>query len=732
MKKHLIALCIALLLPTLLCAGGCQQTRPSQPPQPPAQEIPTTDTESQDEQQTEPPVQTLTPSGQAELAENFSFEKVYAVAPTTREESVQFDLGDLRLQVNMNSTFYGTESAIDRDSYHWGNILRYTDRKIKDFNQPFSMGDLDGDRRDEILTYRDGVLCAYTLPKSAKKPRTLPLVLTQELGFAGVLCGTGHLNGDGYTDLVFYDTDKAQAIVALGGKDGFTYTYAGALEGLSNLSDKDYLMCGDTDADGVCEIVWVNDLDVTVYKYDGTAFSRTSHDTLPYAESGQFLTYAVSDLNSDGAADVVCYMKDPAGAEFYGTRTYMSRRDGHFGSYEHEGDNKNLNVTHIHNECIIPILAAGGDTTGDGVDKVALIGQNPTTGEISLYSVEYLVEAPAYDYSSHVIKTDDGYILYTGGLYIDYNTDKYPQTDGDHIVAYTSKDGMTWHRNLDAACFYLGGELGLGGYQPGDVYSEKWWYGNTMEPEVLLVDGIYYMYYQVENYTYDRSGNLMGADRIGVATSTDGIHFERKTDSPALICSDQYSCFTHQEVIYVPDDPDGLCYWMYVRYVHNNAHVKFVRVRSADPTCFDLDKDCTEISGWHQIGNQVGYINDYDGQGNRLFVRITFAEYAEGGNQDRVHTVPTLQFSQDGIHWYLSGLYMAGADPDNKDEWARRNVYFLGFSTLNGTGELARAADGNGYEFIWVSCTCDAPVAPNIFYSSEGMGKATFTLEILP
>ena len=182
--------------------------------------------------------------------------------------------------------------------------------------------------------------------------------------------------------------------------------------------------------------------------------------------------------------------------------------------------------------------------------------------------------------------------------------------------------------------------------------------------------------------------------------------------------------------IYVPDDPDGLCFWMYVRYVHNNAHVKFIRIRSADPTCFDMDKDCTEIHGWHQIGNQVGYINDYDGNGNRLFVRITFIEHAEGGDQNKVHTVPTLQFSLDGINWTLSDLRMAGADADNEDEWTRRNVYFLGFSTINGTGEIAKNADGTGYEFFWVSCTCDSPVAPNIFYSSEGVGKAEFTITV--
>ncbi|MBQ7378316.1 MAG: VCBS repeat-containing protein [Clostridia bacterium] len=682
------------------------------------------------EETTEPPVQAFIPSSELVQAENFSLSEIYHVVPTTREESVSVNLDGLTLQVDMNSTFFGTESAIDRDTHHWADILRYTNRNITDFQDFFRVGDLNGDRRGEILTYKDGTLTVYTMPKvSGKKTKKLTTVMTHELGFEGFLIGTGHINSDLYTDILLYNQDAQQVMLGLGSKDGFDYVYAGALEDLdTSIQLMEYLMCGDIDADGTTEIVWINTPDVTVYHYENGSFTKTSQDTLPCINTAQFVTYAVSDMNSDGAADVVCYMYD-AGTDAYGTRTYMSRRDGHFGSYEHEGDNKNLNVTHLHNEYIVPLYAAGGDVTGDGVDDIVLIGMD-TDAKVSVYAVEYVVEAPAYDYSSHVIKIEDGYILYTGGLYIDYNTDKYPQTDGDHIMAYTSKDGLTWHRNLDAACFYLGGELGLGGYQPGDVYSEKWWYGNTMEPEVILVDGVYYMYFQVENYTYDKSGQLMGADRIGVATSTDGIHFERKTDSPALISSDQYSCFTHQEVIYVPDDPDGLCFWMYVRYVHNNFHVKHIRVRSADPLCFDMDKDCTEVSGFHQIGNQVGYINDYDGNGNRLFVRITFTEYDEKGDGKKVHTVPTLQFSPDGINWTLSGLYMAGADPDNEDEWTRRNVYFLGFSTINGTGEIPKAENGEGYEFIWVSCTCDSPVAPNIFYSSEGMGKATFNISI--
>jgi hypothetical protein len=64
---------------------------------------------------------------------------------------------------------------------------------------------------------------------------------------------------------------------------------------------------------------------------------------------------------------------------------------------------------------VLPLFAAGGDITRDGVDDTVLIGRAISRDRVSLYALVYPAEAPAYDYSSHVIKTADGYILYTAG-----------------------------------------------------------------------------------------------------------------------------------------------------------------------------------------------------------------------------------------------------------------------------------------------------------------------------
>ncbi len=495
--------------------------------------------------------------------------------------------------------------------------------------------------------------------------------MTQDVGFEGMLIGAGALNQDQYTDLLFYVPVSNRLIKAIGSSEGFSYHYLAMIPGMEAIPEGTSLFFGDFDADGTDELILVDKLTVMTYEFGETDVTPVATTTLPFA----------------------------------------------------------TNVDHIHIDAILPLFGAGGDVTGDGVDDLLIVGKNQKTGRDALYSLVYPTEAPAYDYSSHIIKTEDEYILYTGGLCIDYNTDVYKETAADHIMAYTSKDGLVWHRNLDAACFFLGNELGVAGnYEPGDVFTEKWWMGNTMEPEVLYVDGTYYMYYQCENYRLDKDGVLMSADRIGVATSKDGIHFDRKTDKPVIITSDEYACFTHEEVIYVPDDPDGKCFWMYVRYVHNNREVKRIRICSADPTCFNMDEDYTECVGLGHIGNCTGYINDYDGRGNRFFVRINMATLAFKGDESRKRWVPTLQLSADGIHWIDSGIEIASADLDNPDEAKRNNICFMGFSTINRTGEIARTADGAGYEFFFVGCTTSSAVAPEIFYSSEGLGRVTFTV----
>ena len=676
------------------------------------------------------------------------FSEVYHVEPTHKSDSVT--VPNTNITINYESTFFGTESAVDRDTFHWGDLFsferlssQYAVLESDNSTVPFAVGDFTGDRVGEFVVIQDDTLIVAELDD---RNRPTNILFTQSLDTRAEVRGTGTINDDLYTDVLLY-TENGQVIVGYGSAVGFDWISHGALPDCAILGADQLLYAGDINGDGLTDLAVICDLTVTTYLIEDERIIPFATTTLPYAEEGQFLLYALGDYNSDHVADVLCTMNagsHVSGNERHAVRTYFGRRDGHFGPYDSDGDNKNLYTTwdvgpdadYVYQFSAL----TSGDVTGDGVTDIVCIAKAlaSTRTSAGLFVGTYPHQAPAYDYSTHIIKTDDGYILYSGGLTMDYNTDIYPQTDADHIMAYTSEDGMTWYRNLDGACFYLGHELGSEGYWSGDNpgegdrFTEKWWTGNTMEPEVVYVDGTYYMFWQVENYCINEDGTLMGADRIGVATSTDGIHFERKTDIPAIVTDDIYSWFHHQEVLYVPDDPDGKCWWMYVVSVHKNGKTelggttKVIRLRSSDPTCFDMSDGYDEVSGWHSTGNQLGYISNYDGNGNRLFVRLTTRDVIDNGYD---HQVPALYVSFDGLNWVDIGISLAGADMSNEDERSRHSLYFLGMSTVNGTGELYRNENGE-YEFIYVGCTSTSAVAPAIFHSSEGMGTATFTLDI--
>ena len=262
--------------------------------------------------------------------------------------------------------------------------------------------------------------------------------------------------------------------------------------------------------------------------------------------------------------------------------------------------------------------------------------------------------------------------------------------------------------------------------------NELWWTGNTLEPEVVYVNGVYHMLIQTSGVT--ESGYY--GDYIGYASSTDGIHFTRKIDSPVIlpepgktfaqfkeVYGDEYG-FNHHELIYVPDDPDGKCFHLYTGNFKNNAWAGYYRIRSADPTCFYWSER-EWVDGFAQLGNQVGYISNYDGKGGRLFLRITFHDLTDG---DGSRSVPTLFYSTDGLNFHGTGINLAAVDVTDPVTENNHNVYFLGFCTVNGTGEIQKNEDGS-YKLVYLATTANASGGMPIFWAEAGVGALNFTLE---
>ncbi len=76
--------------------------------------------------------------------------EIFHIPPVEKSETVDVPLpGSVTVTVKADSTFFGTESAIDRDSHHLGDMLRYTDTRISKINTAFQVVDLDGDGKGQ-------------------------------------------------------------------------------------------------------------------------------------------------------------------------------------------------------------------------------------------------------------------------------------------------------------------------------------------------------------------------------------------------------------------------------------------------------------------------------------------------------------------------------------------------------------------------------------------------------
>lgn len=648
-------------------------------------------------------------------------------------------------RLSFSSRFYGHDSAIDRDFYEygWKYELRAVDSRYD--GAAFFLCELTGDLYGDLVRYEEGVLTIRpavvdtknTFEYNGETHQSVygdarsdyafgdPITYTLSLPDA-TLRGTGDFDGNGYFDLLLLQADGT-VVLGLTDERGITPTAVGVYSG-----EPSDLHCGDVDGDGRWDLVSIDGYTVTPLLNTGEGFVASQPCVMPFSQAYVCLT--VGDVNNDRRADIVRYEVTEGVAVF---RTLFGRGDGFFGPRPEElGEGKgNTNLYAVSERLRSTKIShfVIGDVSGDGVSDVLFYAASGTVKGLSLY---IHTSEPPYDYSLFGLLTEDGsYIMYAGGRWYDRSEAVQNSTngegtgDGDHVLVYTSKDGVTWDRYIDGPMYYLGWEQGI---EADHALGENWWAGNTLEPEVVYVDGVYHMLLQSTGET--QSGFY--GDYINYASSTDGIHFTRKTDSPVILPSpgkdftqflDVFGYeigFNHQELIYVADDPDGKCFHLYVGHFKNGSFAGYVRIRSADPTCFYWsERDTTE--GFSQIGNQIAYIPDYDGKGNYLYLRITFHDYTdEMGSR----TVPTLQYSVDGLTFKGTGISLASVDVADPVTENNRNVYFLGFCTLNGTGEIPKQADGS-YRLLYLATTANAPAGFPIFTSEAGAGEMSFRLD---
>lgn len=536
-----------------------------------------------------------------------------------------------------------------------------------------------------MLRYIAIAICLACLV-SALQAATVPEIATVESKFFGYQSGVNRdftNYGQGFADPVSQDTGWHEVLVRL----------------------------ADFDGDGVTDS-WAYDpktgsMSIRFGKKTG-GFGKAVCTRLRGVTGGMLLA---ADFNGDNYCDIALYESNacPDGFLFL-----FGRGNGTFGPTAAEAKSKA--ATHLMAKFTWTLPAGAVPIAGQfDDDGAADIGyMNPKTGQVV---TRIQTGEPAYDYSVHLVKDGTKYKMWHGGRWrtLDINDKGMPGWDGDHAMYAWSPDGHKWFRKIDGPAFLKGFEEGA---------ADSWYENNYLEPEVLKVGGTYYMFWQVEidpgSKTDTGEKAINQCDRIGLSTSKDGMNWRRKTDRGVVIniTDPTITNLDHHEAIYVPDDPDGKPWWLYTFHFIEGKPAGHVRMRSSDPTTFDWAKR-EPVNGMAQIGNQIGYADE--APGGRVFVRITFT-----GDGDR--TVPVLQLSRDGLNWEAAQTqdgktFLLASSENDKDN---KNVYFLGMSTIDGTGKIERLKDGR-FHILYGATTSNGPGQPHIWKSEIGVGEAFFT-----
>jgi len=407
------------------------------------------------------------------------------------------------------------------------------------------------------------------------------------------------------------------------------------------------------------------------------------------------------DFNADGRRDLALYKGStvPDGFHFIfnhgevffvttSSKDYSDFIDPYSAKYEWPSD---------------ATVAVAGNFDADGTPDLALLDFGTRVVSIRK-AVSGGVTQPAYDYSVHLIKEGDLYRMWYGCRFIrlDEKGEKVRGGDGDHVCTAYSRDGRRWIRRSDAPALLKGEEEG---------YIGTWWSKNYLEPEVIKLGNLFYMYTQLmidkEDLLDEPAVIAEGpADRMQLCLSPCGEKWTRFTERSVVINVDKPAKvkLTHHEVLYVPEDEQP--FWFYVFWFEGGTPKGHVRMRSSDLFTFDWQKR-EHVSGMAQIGNQLAYGDTVDGK--RVFFRITHSASEQGKR------VPAMQVSGDGLKWSPPNALLAGCEED-------LGCFFLGLSTIDGTGRLDRREDGS-FHALYGATTAKTPVAPEIFWSEIGVGE---------
>jgi hypothetical protein len=205
-----------------------------------------------------------------------------------------------------------TLSGLDADRKYYFTVRAYDSRRT--FSAPANIVSNDGiivqsnvarmEDRPSLFWHnsRTGELLAWYLAGDTvvdTRPIGIPSVDT-----SWTVAGTGDLNGDGFSDMLFRHADGWLAAWYL---QSNLVIHTGYVS-INRVADSNWRIAGvgDTNGDRHADIVWQHtDGWLAVWLMRGTTVLSTQFLSIPRVQDSQWRIAAVGDLNSDGRADLV-------------------------------------------------------------------------------------------------------------------------------------------------------------------------------------------------------------------------------------------------------------------------------------------------------------------------------------------------------------------------------------------------------------------------------------------
>lgn len=293
-----------------------------------------------------------------------------------------------------------------------------------------------------------------------------------------------------------------------------------------------------------------------------------------------------------------------------------------------------------------------------------------------------------FRFDNHVLRTENGYRMY-------FSWRKH------YAIAMTeSADGLNWSEPV----------LVL------EPRPETGWEDDINRPAVILRDGVYHLWYsgqtagttfESDNWTevyVEASSNTLGTSDIGYATSTDGIHWERR-DKPVLSAGPAWE----QQSLMCPtvlwDEQAGLYRLWYsgggwfepdaLGYAVSSDGISWER--QSDQPVFTPDPqqlwERDRVAGAHVVFDDGWYYVFYIGYEDMFKARIGLARSRDGmTNWQRHPANPILSAGIPGA-WDSESIYKPFVvKEEDRDRWV------MWFNARSGTTEQIGVAIHEGLD----------------------------------